>query len=75
MKNIKYSKSKADKISVKGTVSEDGMSIVYETEEGSSMIDIRNCLKPFIGEEVTLTVATKKDQDCTDDLTAEDYED
>lgn len=71
MKNIKYNRSVADKISVKGTVAEDGLSIVYETEDGTDIIDVRNCLKPFIGEEVALSVSTKKDQDCTDDLTAE----
>jgi len=73
MKNIKYNKSVADKISVKGIVAEDGISIVYEDDEGQSiMFNVKNSLKPFIGEEVTLTVATKKDQDCTEDLTADD---
>ena len=72
MKNIKYNKSIADKISVKGRVSEDVLSIVYETDDGSSIIDIRNCLRPFIGEEISLTVSARKDQDCTDDLTSED---
>lgn len=76
MKNIKYNKSVADKISVKGIVAEDGVNIVYEDDEGNSvMFDVKNSLKPFIGEEVTLSVATKKDQDCTEDLTAEGYDD
>ena len=75
MKNIKYNKSVADKISVKGKVAEDGMSIVYETEDDSEIIDIRKCLKLFIGEEVTLSIATKKDEDRTEDLTAKGNED
>lgn len=75
MKNIKYNKSIADKISVKGVVAEDGMSIVYETEDGTGIIDIRNCLKPFIGETITLSISTKKDEDCTEDLTTAEGED
>ena len=75
MKNIKYNKSIADKISVKGTVNEDALSIVYETDDGSNIIDIRNCLRPFVGEEISLTVSARKDQDCTDDLTSEDNDD
>lgn len=73
MKNIKYSKSIADKISVKGVVAEDGINIIYADDEGQNvMFDIKNSLKPFIGEEVTLSVATKKDQDCTKDLTEDE---
>lgn len=76
MKNIKYNKSMADKISVKGVVAEDGINIVYQDDDGNSvMFDVKNSLKPFIGEEVTLSVATKKDEDCTEDLTTEGYDD
>ena len=65
-KNYVYKRNMTDKFTIKGVLSEGCQTIVYENSEGESAeIAVEKCLAPFTGEEITLVITTKTDQEKT----------
>lgn len=65
-KNYVYKRNLTDKFTIKGVLSEDCQTIVYENSEGESAeIAVEKCLAPFAGEDITFVVTTKSDQEKT----------
>ena len=66
-KNYTYNKTLTAKFGIKGTLSEDGTVINYiNSDKDESVISVAKCFEPFKGEEITLTIATKDDQDLSE---------
>lgn len=64
MKNYTFTRSMVDKFNIKGYLTEDGENIEYEnSDKEAAVISISQCLEPFKGENITLTIAVKTDQD------------
>lgn len=73
MKNVSYRKSKADKLALKGVVTQGTsgqIGITYRDDEGEEIFcDIAQCIgRLFLGQEVSFAVGTKADEDCTEDF-------
>lgn len=65
--NYKYTKTITEKITVKGELSADGLSITYfDKDEGEIVVNVADCLKPFYGEEITFSIAVKDEQEIED---------
>lgn len=66
-KNISYSRSVLEKFHVKGELSEDTLSITYVEGKGNDSYDaeilIEDCLKPFAGWEIELTLVKKDSEE------------
>lgn len=66
-KNISYNRSVTEKFHVKGELSEDTLSITYVEGKGDSSRDeeilIEDCLKPFAGWEIELTLIKKDSEE------------
>lgn len=70
--NYKYNRVVNSKFNIKGIVSEDFITITYTDGEGVTReISIEDCFKPFRGEAITLSIATKDEQDLTNEFEEE----
>lgn len=64
MKNLSYKKTNIDKLTIKGTLSDDGVSITYiDDDKDERVIDVDKCMKLFAGNDITLTMALKTETD------------
>jgi hypothetical protein len=67
MANFKHTRVLMDKITIKGELSQDGKSIVYnDKDEGDVTVEIAKCLAPFAGEEISFSISTKDETDLDD---------
>lgn len=67
MANFKHTRVLMDKITIKGELSQDGKSIVYnDKDEGDVTVEIAKCLAPFVGEEISFSISTKDETDLDD---------
>lgn len=68
-KNISYRRSTADRLAIRGTVSNDGTTIVYNDDDNNEQVaDIVKCAELFAGQAVTITFALKGDSDISDQI-------
>lgn len=73
MKNLSYKKSGIDKITVKGTLSEDCSTITYvDDNKDEQEIEVAKCLKFMAGKDIVFTMALKNDEDCSEELNHEE---
>ena len=69
MKNLSYIKSTSNKITVKGILSDGGTMITYEdADHNEQTVPVVKYLNAFDGQLVTFALATKIDEDLSDEL-------
>ena len=63
-RNPSYTRSLTDKFVIKGELSEDGTVINYiDSDKNEAVIEVEKCLKPFMGENIELSISIKMNQD------------
>ena len=67
---LKKTRTITDKVSVKGTLSDDGTVITYMNDKTEEEITIAECLKAFLGKPVDFSISIKSE----DELPEEDDE-
>lgn len=73
--DLKRTRSTTDKVSVKGTLSEDGTIITYLDEDKNEQeISVADCLRAFKGKTISFTVQVKKDEELEVETTEADTE-
>ena len=73
MKNLSYKKIGTNKITVKGKLSSDGTKITYiDDDKDERVIEVSKCMQLMAGNDILLTIALKNDEDCSDELEADD---
>ena len=73
--DLKRTRSTTDKVSVKGTLSEDGTIITYLNEDKNECeISVDDCLRVFRGKNLSFTVQVKKDEELDVEFTEADTE-
>ena len=66
MANLKYNKATTEKLAIKGLLSKDGKSIIYENADKENVtITIDKCFKMFAGQPIALILQLKTDEDLT----------
>ncbi len=71
-KNYTYNRVLTDKFNIKGVLSEDCKTITYVNGDKEELqIDVAKCFEPFKGEEITLVITVKQDQDLSDEFEEE----
>jgi len=72
MKNYAYNRVLTDKFSIKGILSDDAKTITYVNGEKEELqLAVAKCFEPFKGEEITLTISVKQDQDLSEEFEEE----
>lgn len=66
MNNYKHTRTITDTIKIKGILSEDGQTIVYEKDKEDYSADISDILKQFAGELIIFSIGTKEEKDLED---------
>ena len=71
---LKKTRTITDKVSVKGTLSEDGSTITYMNDKIEEEITITECLKNFLGKPIDFSISIKSEDELPDesDITDED---
>lgn len=73
MANLKYNKATTEKLAIKGFLSDDGNTIVYENADKDTVtITVDKCFKMFAGQEIMLTLQLKTDEDLTKEFEDEE---
>ena len=68
-KNYVYSENKVRKFSIKGVLRENSKVIDYvNSDKEEAEISIDKILEPFAGEDITLTISTKTDEDLSEEF-------
>lgn len=63
-KNLTFTRTMVDKLTVKGLLSEDGQNITYISEDKEEVtIPVSKCLMNFKGESVEISIAVKQNMD------------
>jgi len=55
-----------DTVKIKGVLSEDGQTIIYEKDKEDYSADISDILKQFAGELIIFSIGTKEEKDLED---------
>ena len=66
MNNYKHTRTITDTIKIKGILSEDGQTIIYEKDKEDYSADISDILKQFAGELIIFSIGTKEEKDLED---------
>ena len=66
MNNYKHTRTIMDTIKIKGVLSEDGQTIIYEKDKEDYSADISDILKQFAGELIIFSIGTKEEKDLED---------
>lgn len=66
MNNYKHTRTIMDTVKIKGVLSEDGQTIVYEKDKEDYSADISDILKQFAGELIIFSIGTKEEKDLED---------
>lgn len=66
MNNYKHTRTITDTIKIKGILSEDGQTIIYEKDKEDYSADISDILKQFAGELIIFSIGTKDEKDLED---------
>lgn len=62
--NLKFKRTTTDKVHVKGILSEDCKTVVYEDENGTEcQAKVVDLLKPFMNQPIDLSVSLKSEED------------
>ena len=76
MKSLQYSRKSTEKLVVKGKVSPDYIHIDYIEDDGTPRsIAVKDVLKNFAGQDVSVTVAANTDEDLLDEGKLPEVED
>ena len=71
-KNYTYNRVLTDKFNIKGILSDDAKTITYVNADKEELtISVDKCFEPFKGDEITLTISVKQDQDLSDEFEEE----
>lgn len=66
---LKKTRTITDKVSVKGTLSDDGTVITYTDENKSEQnITVAECLKVFAGKPIDFSISVKSEEDLSDEI-------
>lgn len=72
MANLKYNKATTEKLAIKGFLSEDGNTIIYENADKDQVnISVEKCFKPFAGQMIAFVLQLKADEDLTKEFEKE----
>lgn len=66
MNNYKHTRTIMDTVKIKGVLSEDGQTIIYEKDKEDYSADISDILKQFAGELIIFSIGTKEEKDLED---------
>ena len=66
MNNYKHTRTIMDTVKIKGVLSEDGKTIIYEKDKEDYSADISDILKQFAGELIIFSIGTKEEKDLED---------
>ena len=66
MNNYKNTRTIMDTVKIKGVLSEDGQTIIYEKDKEDYSADISDILKQFAGELIIFSIGTKEEKDLED---------
>ena len=66
MNNYKHTRTIMDTVKIKGALSEDGQTIIYEKDKEDYSADISDILKQFAGELIIFSIGTKEEKDLED---------
>ena len=66
MNNYKHTRTIMDTVKIKGVLSEDGQTIIYEKDKEDYSADISDILKQFAGELIIFSIGTKEEKDSED---------
>lgn len=64
---LKKIRTITDKVSVKGTLSENGTTITYLNDKAEEEITITECLKPFLGKPIDFSISVKSEDEIPDE--------
>lgn len=62
-KNLKFVRTVTDKVDIKGTLSEDAVTITYVEDKETKEANISEYLKKFAGIAINLSISTKTEND------------
>lgn len=66
MNNYKHTRTIMDTVKIKGVLSEDGQTIIYEKDKEDYSADISDILEQFAGELIIFSIGTKEEKDLED---------
>lgn len=67
MKNYKHTRTVQDNLKIKGFVSEDGASIIYENDGADYTSEFEDIMRRYAGEEIVFAITVKDEKEVEDD--------